>query len=112
MTGRLVGYGKVSRDGVNTLDVTEALMACIFYLDISSSPAHLRYLIRRLRQKLSRGTPILVGLWPATGGALSDKVIQTSIGTDYLTTSLGQSVTSCVEAVRKVEMPAARQAAA
>ncbi len=40
-------------------------MACISYLDISGSPAHLRYLMQRLRQRLPTGTPILVGLWPS-----------------------------------------------
>ena len=99
----MVGYGEVSRDGINTLDVSGAAMACISYLDISGSPAHLRYLFQRLHQKLPKGTPILVGLWPAADSALSDKLIQTSISADYFTSSLGQSVTSRVEAAREIE---------
>ncbi len=103
MNGHLVGHAEVSREGIDGLDVTGTAMACISYLDITGSPAHLRYLIQRLRQKLPRGIPILVGLWPATDRALSDKAIQTSIGADYFTSSLGQSVTACVEAARSVE---------
>ncbi len=60
-------------------------MACISYLDISGSPAHLRYLIQRLRQRLPRGTPILVGLWPSQDRTLSDQAAQRSIGADYYT---------------------------
>ena len=103
MGARLVGYAEVSREGIETLDVTGAAMACVSYLDISGSPAHLRYLMQRLRQRLPSGTPILVGLWPSTDSALTDKAVQTSLGADYFTSSLGQSVTSCVEAARKVE---------
>ena len=82
------------------------------YLDISGSPAHLRYLTQRLRQKLPNGIPILVGLWPAADSALSDKQIQISIGADYFISSLGQSVSSCVKAARKVEAADAEKAAA
>ena len=112
MEDRLVGYGEVSRDGIESLDVTGTAMACISYLDISGSPAHLRYLIQRLRHRLPRGIPILVGLWPAADGALSNKATQTAIGADYFTSSLGQSVSSCVEAARKVGAADARRVAA
>ena len=73
------------------------------YFDITGSPAHLRYLVQRLRQRMPRGTAILVGRWPAADSVLSDPAMQRSITADYFTSSLGQSVTSCVEAARKVE---------
>ena len=103
MGARLIGYSEVSRENIGGFDVSGAAMACISYLDITGSPAHLRFLIQRLRQRLPRGIPILVGLWPAADSALSDKAVQTMIDADYFTSSLGQSVTSCVEAARKVE---------
>ncbi len=37
MEGRLVGYGEVSRDGIESLDVTGAAMVCISYLPVSGS---------------------------------------------------------------------------
>ena len=95
---RLVGYDDISRERVATLDVEGAAMACVSYLDITGSPAHLRYLVQRLRQRLPPGAPILVGLWPAQDTALSDKQVQASIGADYFTSSLEQAVTSCVTA--------------
>ncbi len=100
---RLIGYGDVSRERVETLDVSGVAMACISYLDISGSPSHLRYLMQRLRQRLPRGTPILVGLWPLEDSTLSDREVQRSIGADYFTSSLAEAVTDCIEAARKAE---------
>ena len=57
--------------------------------------------MQRLRQRLPRGTPILVGLWPLEDSALSDREVQRSIGADYFTSSLAEAVTDCVEAARK-----------
>jgi predicted PurR-regulated permease PerM len=99
--GRLVGYGEVSRETIYDLDVTGVAMACVSYLDISGSPAHLRYLMQRLRQRLPKGAPILVGLWPAEDSTLSDLAIQRSIGADIFATSLAGTVSSCVEAARE-----------
>ena len=112
MGARVVGYEEVSREAIQDFEAAGAAMACVSYLDINGSPAHLRYLIKRLRQRLPKGTPILVGLWPAADTALSDVGMQAAIGADYFTSSLGQSVTACVEAARKVEAAdLARQAA-
>ena len=101
MAGRLVGYEEVSRERIDTFDVTGAVMACVSYLDIAGSPAHLRYLIQRLRQRLPRGTPILVGLWPTQDTALKDRAVQASVGADYFVSSLAESVSACVDAANK-----------
>ena len=103
LQGRLVGYGDVSREAIDNLDVTGVAMACISYLDISGSPAHLRYLMRRLRQKLPKGAPILVGLWPSEDSTLKDKAVQGEIGADYFTSSLGEAVTACVTAAEAAQ---------
>ncbi len=104
---RLVPYEAVSRDRVETLDIEGVAMVCISYLDISGSPAHLRYLMQRLRRRLPHGTPILVGLWPAEDAALSDKPTQSGIGADYFTSSLRDAVDACLKAVRSTERVAA-----
>ena len=99
--GRLVGYAEVSREGIETCDVEGTAMACVSYLDISGSPAHLRYLMRRLRQRLPPGTPILVGLWPSGDAALRDGETKSTIGSDYYTSSLSEAVNACTDAVHK-----------
>ncbi len=111
MGARLVGYAEVSREGIDSLAVEGVAMACISYLDIAGSPAHLRYLIQRLRQKLPPGAPVLVGLWPVNDQALSDKAMQARIGADYFVTSLEQTVTTCAEVAQKAEPDGLRSAA-
>ncbi len=99
--GRLVGYAEVSRDRVETLDIAGVAMVCISYLDISGNPAHLRYLMQRLRRRLPAGTPILLGLWPIEDATLKDRSVQQSIGADYFTSSLAEAVTCCAKAATK-----------
>jgi predicted PurR-regulated permease PerM len=92
--GRLVRYRDVSRYGIETLDVSNVGMVCIAYLNISGSPAHLRYLVQRLRKRLP-GLPILVGLWPQ--GDVTDAT-RTAIGADYFASSF-EEVLKCCQAV-------------
>jgi len=100
MGARLTPYEAASRDRIETLGMAGVAMVCISYLDIAGSPAHLRYLIQRLRRKLPRGTPILVGLWPAEDAALTDKAIQQEVGADYFTSSLREAVNACLKVAR------------
>jgi hypothetical protein len=94
---RVVPHEAVSRSNIIGLDVTGVAMVCISYLEISGSPAHLRYLIKRLRQKLP-GAPILVGLWPQDEAVLGDEAMRKVIGADYYVSSLRQAVESCCKA--------------
>ena len=102
MHGHVVRYEEVSRERINGLDTSGAVMACISYLDIAGGPAHLRYLVQRLRARLPRGAPVLVGLWPTDDTALKDKAIQASVGADYFVSSLMESVTACVDVAKVV----------
>jgi len=96
----LVPHEAVSRDRIATFDTAGAAMVCVSYLEISGSPAHLRYLLRRLRQRLPKA-PILVGLWPAEEEVLTDQQVQAFLGADYYTTSLREAVKACLEAAHK-----------
>jgi predicted PurR-regulated permease PerM len=98
---RVAPHEAVSRAAIMSLDVTGVRMVCISYLEISGSPAHLRYLLRRLRQRLPNGTPILVGLWPADDAILSDEAMRKSLGADYAVSSLRAAVIACLEAAAK-----------
>jgi hypothetical protein len=70
-------------------------MICISYLDIRGNPAHLRYLLQRLRRR-APDIPILVGLWPADEEVLKRSELQRSLGGDYYVTSLREAVDACV----------------
>lgn len=94
---RVAPYAEASREAVRSFDVSGIAMVCISYLDISGSPSHLRYLMRRLRQKMP-DVPILVGLWAAEEPVLKDTRVQALIGADYYITSLHEAVHTCIRA--------------
>jgi predicted PurR-regulated permease PerM len=100
LNGRVVPHEEVSRSNIIGLDVEGVAMVCISYLDISGNPAHLRYLLRRLRQRLP-DAPILVGLWPAEDPVLKDDALRGAIGADYYVVSLTEAVAACLDAARK-----------
>ncbi|HEY8567178.1 MAG TPA: AI-2E family transporter [Beijerinckiaceae bacterium] len=97
---RVLPHDAVSRAHIGGLDDEGVAMVCISYLEISGSPAHLRYLIRRLKQRLP-GAPILVGLWPAEDAVLSDPSLRQFIGADYYVSSLREGLQACLEAAQK-----------
>ena len=90
-----------SREAIASLEVSEITMVCISYLNISGTPSHLRYLIRRMRRKLPHA-PILVGLWPSDDEVLKEERVRAIIGADYYVTSLREAVSFCVEAAHNV----------
>jgi predicted PurR-regulated permease PerM len=97
---RAVPHEAVSRSGIPLLDPTGVAMLCISYLEITGSPAHLRFLLRRIRQRFPT-QPILVGLWPSTDEVLHDERLRAAIGADYYASSLHGAVQACLEAARK-----------
>ena len=109
MGGRLVTHREAGRDSIETLDVHGVRMACISYLDISGSPAHLRYLVQRLRRRLPEGVPLLVGLWPSEDSTLKDPAMRAQVGSDYFTSSLTEAVSACAGAAAKEADPAAQR---
>jgi len=106
---RVEPHHAVSRAGIAALDVSGVAMVCISYLEITGTPSHLRYLLRRVRQKIP-GAPILVGLWPAEEAVLRDDRLRAAVGADYYATSLREGVTSCLEAAHGAEQATPRAA--
>jgi hypothetical protein len=93
---RIVPHAEVSRSAIFNLDVTGVQMVCICYLDIGGTPAHLRYLLRRLRKHVPNA-PVLVGLWPADDPILKTESLRTTVGADYYVSSLRDSVICCLK---------------
>lgn len=113
-TGRLVTYDEVSREKIATLDIANVAIACVSFLDINGSPAHLRYLIQRLRHRLPKDVEIIVGIWPSDEAAQRDDAARTAIDATRLTGSLEGTVSLCVQAAIKAgeaEAPAPREQA-
>src|SRR5262249_26894781 len=82
-----------------SLDVTDAKLLCLCYLSIAPSPAHVRYLIRRLRTIIPPGCAILVGYWSKNGnGAL--KALKETAEADAYATSLREALKIIMSAAR------------
>ena len=94
---RTLPFEAASRERIRALDPTGIAMVCVSYLEISGSPANLRYLLRRLRDRLPNA-PILVGLWPAEDEIMHEDRQRAVIGADYYASSLNEAVEACLQA--------------
>jgi hypothetical protein len=99
---RTAAYEAATRQNIHTLDVSGIAMICISYLDIRGSPAHLRYLIRRLHERAA-GKPILVGLWPAEDEILRNETLREHVGADFYVVSLREAVAACLSVATREE---------
>ncbi len=111
LKARSVSHEAASRGAIASLDTSGVAMICMCYLEITGSPSHLRYLLRRLRSRLP-GVPILVGIWPTNETVLNDDRLRAAIGADYFATSLRGAVTTCIEVARADQEATATPAAA
>ena len=101
---RVASHEAGSRSGIGQTDLSGVAMVCVSYLEITGTPSHLRYLLRRLRTRLP-GVPILVGLWPANDAVVHDERLRGVIGADYFSTSLRESVEGCLAAATAAAEP-------
>jgi predicted PurR-regulated permease PerM len=98
---RVVPHAATTRAAIGTLDVAGVALVCISYLELSGSPSHLRFLLRRLRRRLPPDVPVLVGLWPAGEAILQDERMRAAVGADYYTSSLHEAVEACLDVAHK-----------
>ncbi|MEO8883496.1 MAG: AI-2E family transporter, partial [Devosia sp.] len=103
---RVLKHEATTRLHVATLDNEGVAMVCLCYLEISGTPSHLRYLLRRLRQRLPSAR-LLVGLWPAEQAILTDDRLRAAVGADIYTSSLREAVEACLETARAETPPLA-----
>jgi predicted PurR-regulated permease PerM len=96
---RLVTHEETARSTIAALDTGAVALICVSCLEILGQPPHLRYLIRRLRQRLP-GVPIILGLWPPTDPILADADLRQMMGADAYAGSLRDMVIQAVELVR------------
>ncbi|EJO59711.1 MULTISPECIES: AI-2E family transporter [Burkholderia cepacia complex] len=92
---RVVNHDAASRVRIDGLDVTAVTIVCIFYLAINGIPSHLRYLLRRVRQRLPDAL-IVVGLWPAGDTGQWPEDLRSAIGADHYATSVRDMVNACI----------------
>ncbi len=99
LRARVVSAASVSRQSIAALDVTGVAIVCISFLEADGSPSALRYLVRRLRERMP-GAPLLVGLWQADTTLVADERMRAAVGADEYVTTLRDAVNACVAAAR------------
>jgi hypothetical protein len=106
LEARVLPHEATSRLRIGTLEGEGVAMVCLCYLELGGTPSHLRYMLRRLRQRLPHAR-LLVGLWPAEQVILTDDRLRAAVGADVYTSSLREAVEACLEAARAEIRPAA-----
>lgn len=87
----------LSTQGIFRLEAKGVALICLSYLD-TSSPAHQRYAVRRLRRKLS-GLPILLGQWGASASVAAAGT--EAAKADLAARSLCEAVALCLKAAQE-----------
>ena len=100
-TARVVPHSATARAAIATLDLSAVAMVCISYVAMTGNPSHLRYLLRRLRGRLPRDVPVLVGFWPGGEEILHDERLHAAVGTDYHASSLHEAVGICLKVLHE-----------
>ena len=97
---KALGPEAISAAHIASLVRTEAKLVCLSYLGLGTSPAHVRYVVRRLRRILPQGTAILVCYWSDEDEAPAAKQLLDAAEADAYATSLPQAVELCMVAAK------------
>lgn len=92
-------HAAVARGRVRELDVSNVKLACVSYLELGGTPAHLRYLLRRVRHALP-SVPIVVGLWPVDDQVHLDDALRAHLGGDHYVSSLREALEASLREAR------------
>jgi predicted PurR-regulated permease PerM len=90
----------ISAGHIASLAGTEAKLVSLSYLGLGTGPAHIRYLVRRLKRILPQGTLIMVCFWAEQGDSLSVKSLIENTEADAYATSLPEAVQLCMKAAK------------
>jgi len=112
LAARVEGPSSLTSSNVFRLDTTGVAIVCLVYLD-SSSPAHMRYSVRRLRRKLPKATIILSCLLRDIDVTTLEQ-LRDGARADLAAASIGDAVRLCIEATGIIEaiQPVTEQATA
>ena len=86
----------ISAGHIASLAQTEAKLVALSLLDLGNGPAMIRYIVRRLRRILPKGTAILVCLWSEGEAPVSLKAVLETAEADAYATSLPEAVELCI----------------
>ena len=87
------------------IDALDAPLVCLAYFGIVGSPAHVRYLIRRLR-RLMPNARFLAGFWMLAGQPEKAEEWRAAVGAQLVATSLSQALAICLAEAQANGVPA------
>ena len=96
----------ISPGHIASLETSEAKLVCLSYLGVGGTPAHVRYLVRRLRRILPAGCKILVAYWRDGDSGLI-KALESTAEADGYASNLKDAAEFVVNAARKPETESA-----
>ena len=95
---RTIHHTAVSRDTIAQLDLSAVKVIVVSYLELAGAPAHLRYLIRRLRRRAPHAA-VIAGLWPTGEAALIEPQAQKALGGDRYVASMREAIDATLAAL-------------
>jgi predicted PurR-regulated permease PerM len=96
LAARVEAAGALSTANIFRLETTGVAIVCLIYMD-ASSPAHMRYSVRRLRRKLPKAT-IILGCWLKDMDPAALENLREGAKADLAAASLGGALKLCIEA--------------
>jgi predicted PurR-regulated permease PerM len=109
VVARRLPHTLASREMIGQLDLSAVKVITVSYLELAGAPAHLRYLIRRLRQRAPHAT-LIAGLWAQGEAVVTDAQVQKALGADRDVASLREAIDASVAALG--DPPASQELAA
>src|ERR1700730_5959227 len=103
MAARVEAAEALSNANIFRLEITGVAIVCLIYMD-ASSPAHMRYSVRRLRRKLPKAT-IILGCWMKDMDPGWLEKLGDGAKADLAAASVGEALKLCIEAAG-LERPA------
>jgi predicted PurR-regulated permease PerM len=96
IAARVEAAEALSNANIFRLETTGVAIVCLIYMD-ASSPAHMRYSVRRLRRKLPKAT-IILGCWIKDMDPESLEKLRDGAKADLAAASVGEALKLCIEA--------------
>src|SRR6185436_20797319 len=93
-----IPYASVSRETIAQLDLSAVQVIVVSHLEVGGAPAHLRYLIRRLRHRAPH-SKLIAGLWAQGDPVLNDPQAQKALGSDRYVASLRDAIDAALAAL-------------
>jgi hypothetical protein len=113
LTAKALPPETISAGHIASLAKTEAKLVCLSYLGLGAGPALIRYVVRRLRRILPKGTLILVCYWNEEGNKAATRAMLETAEADAYATSLREAVELCIKAAKgELQAEAGTEAAA